>query len=85
MPCVSAPKPPIPSLPGGIKLEVPIPSVPNASVPNVCCTLPGLPSISIPTPLPPLLVNPAFVATLRAALSAAHDFFDQLPLTCPRG
>jgi hypothetical protein len=84
MPCAPIPKPPLPSLPAGISLTPPIPQPPALTVPNACCLLPALPITTPPIPLPSIVVNPAFIAGLRAALSAAHDYFDSLPLTCPR-
>jgi hypothetical protein len=84
LPCVSIPRPPLPQLPAGINLSASIPKPPQLTVPNACCLLPVLPITTPPIPLPPLLVNPAFIAGARAALKAAQDYFDGLPLVCPR-
>jgi hypothetical protein len=38
----------------------------------------------LPLPLPPLAVNPGVVAAIREALSLVEQFYDSIPLTCPR-
>lgn len=88
MPCVAAPTPPLPSLPAGLSLAptLPTPSVPTAASPAQlpCCTLPKVPPFTLPSPVGPLVMNPAFVGALRAATQAVEQFLDALPLACPR-
>lgn len=83
-PCVPIPTLPHPSLPSGISLAPPLPSLPAESLPNVCCLLPALASPKTPIPLPPLVVNPAFIVALREGLAAIEAYFDAIPLDCPR-
>lgn len=84
MPCIPSPKLPIPSLPAGISISVPLPPLPSISLDGACCILPTLQTPKIPIPLPPLVVNPALVATLRAGLAAIEAYEAAIPLDCPR-
>lgn len=84
MPCVPVPKPPLPSIPKGLSLSAPLPSPPQLTVKAPCCILPALTTPPIPAILPPLAVNPGLVTTIREALKAIEDYFDQIPLDCPR-
>jgi len=84
MPCNPVPSIPIPTLPDGISLALPLPNPPSVSTPSPCCLLPELPPITLPITLPPAIVNIAFVATLRVAIEAANAWLESLPLTCPR-
>lgn len=88
MPCVASPVPTLPSLPAGLSLAAPIPSFspPTATLPSglPCCSLPQVPSFSIPNPFGPLVINPGVVTALAGALAAMESFLDALPLACPR-
>lgn len=87
MACIPNPVPEIPELPAGLTIQAPFPSVPAlapGAVP-ICCNLPVFPvSIPVPTPLPPIAVNPAIMATIEAGIAAARAWRRSLPLDCPR-
>lgn len=84
MPCVPLPRLPLPTLPEGISISVPLPPFPAISIDSPCCLLPPLQTPKIPIPLPPLVVNPALVATIRAGLAAIEAYEAMIPLDCPR-
>ena len=84
MPCIPIPKLPLPQLPFPFSFSLPLPPIPPVNIAIPCCILPPLRIPQIPLPLPPLVVNPAVVTTIRTALAAAQAYLDALPLDCPR-
>lgn len=84
MPCIPIPKLALPSVPTGINLSPTLPTFNPPGIPNFCClTPPRIPPFP-PLPLPPLVVNPAFVATIEAAIEAAESYIASLEPECPR-
>lgn len=84
-PCIPLPKDPIPKPPDGLTLTAPVMVPPIPEVPGIpCCKLPILPPIPIPTVLPSLTVNPAFLAVLHKGLDAIDAWEASIPLNCPR-
>jgi hypothetical protein len=51
---------------------------------TACCKLPVIPPITIPIPIPPLVLNPVVIATINAALQTIDAYLDLLALPCPR-
>ena len=85
MPCTPIPKASTPTLPANIRLTPPIPDPPVPNVPGTpCCILPATQKPKIPVPQPPGVMNPAFAATLHAALQTVESYLSSLPLDCPR-
>ncbi len=84
MPCIPIPKPPLPSIPGGFTLSVPLPTIPSVTLNAPCCVLPSLTTPQIPLPLPPLAVNPAVVTLIRSATALVEAWWDSIPMDCPR-
>lgn len=84
MPCTPSPVAALPTPPAGLTLTAPIPAIPKSSVETPCCSLPTLPPIPIPKLLPPLTVNPAFLALLHKGLDAIDAWEAKLLPKCPR-
>jgi hypothetical protein len=80
VPCLKIPIPPIPTLPPGLTLGVPIPVV--SFDPALCCKILPFPLVTPPIPLPPLVLNPAVIAIINEKLTALNAYFDQLTIDC---
>ncbi len=77
------PVPPIP-LPPGFSVAPPsLPPIPDIDLQN-CCKNIAFSLPPIPLPLPPLVVNPAFIAALTNAMAIVQAYLDSLPLFCPK-
>jgi hypothetical protein len=83
VPCIPIPKLPIPTLPDGITLALPLPSI-HVTIPGFCCLLPGGIPIDIAPVLPPLTLTSALLLDLEAGLAAVEAWIASLPLDCPR-
>lgn len=83
MACVPIPEIPQPVLPAGFSLTPPAPfPLPYAA--GICCQTINFTTGAPPLPLPPLIVNPAFIIALTHAISVAQAYIDALPVTCPK-
>lgn len=82
MPCIAAPKVPVPTLAG---LSLAPPALPSVSFdPNLCCK--QLP-FSIPTPPLPLgagMITPATIAIVTQAMAKIQTFLASLSIPCPK-
>lgn len=86
MACIPLPKLDLPTLPAPLSLTPPAPPTVSidANLP-FCCKVASLAgSFSIPIPIPPLVLNPAVIAIINAALGAVDAYLDALPLSCPK-
>lgn len=81
MACVPIPSVPIPQLPPGVSIGVPIPSV-EFDV-TICCKLLSFSQVAPPLSLN-VPLNPAIQAVITSTLQALQNYFDSLPLDCPR-
>lgn len=84
MPCTPAIPVPLPSLPAPLSVSLPIPTPPIPSIPNICCIQQTLPSLSIPVPIGPLVLNPATVAAARGAFQIIEAYLEARTIPCPR-
>lgn len=83
IPCLPIPIPQLPALP--LPFSFALPGLPGLAIKaNVCCLSINLGNLIPPIPLPPLIVNPAFVATIRKAINVVQVWIDQFQLPCPR-
>lgn len=83
MACIPLPPIPFPVLPSGFSVSPPaLPPVPVSGA--VCCKQIAFSAVSPPLPLPPLVVNPAFIAALTAAMKVVQTYIDAIPLECPK-
>jgi hypothetical protein len=84
MACIPVPSLPFPVLPAPLSLSPPLPPTPP-TVPGaiLCCKLPPVPPPPIPIPIPPLILNPALLASLNAFIDQARAYINSLPLKCP--
>jgi len=83
MGCLPLPPIPFPVLPAGFSITPPDP-YPKPYPPGICCQVIGFPVPSPPLPLPPFVVNPAFIAALTAAMKTVQAYVDAIPLKCPK-
>lgn len=85
MPCIPVPQLTPPTLPTGINLAPPLPTLPSIWIANPCCLLPPLQTPQLPFQLPPIPANPTFVALIRAAMASIAAYKLAIPTKCPRG
>lgn len=80
------PKPPLPNVPTGLSLAplIPQPPIPDLNGAIPCCVLPPITIPPIPNPLGALVLTSPVLQALRAAVLAAENYFDSIPLDCPR-
>ncbi len=83
VPCVPIPIPTLPAIPAPFSLTPPAIPQPSTSF-NACCVNVSLGDLLPPVALPPFIVNPALVTTLRQASKAAQSWLQNLPIRCPR-
>lgn len=83
MACVPIPVIPQPVLPSGFNLNPPAP-FPLPYPTGICCQTVNFGIGGPPLPLPPFVVNVAFIAALTAAIAVAQAYIDAIPLTCPK-
>lgn len=79
--CLPIPTIPKPSLPLGISLGFPSPSV--TLDPALCCKLLPFP-FNVTIPLPAGTINVAVLASIATYIDAANAWLDALQPTCPR-
>lgn len=84
MPCIPIPKPGLPSIPDGLTLSVPQPTLPAETIPGACCILPPTPLPALPPLIPAIVLNAGVMAGIKDGLALVEDYFDSLPLDCPR-
>lgn len=83
MACVDLPLPTLPTLPVPLTLGVSLSlSLPPLGL-DFCCKILALPSVSIPIPLPTLVLNPAFIATLNGFIASMNSYHDAITFSCP--
>lgn len=83
MACIDLPLPTVPTLPFGLTLGVPLDvSIPGGTL-DFCCKILDLPPVSLPIPLPPLILNAGVISALNAAISAVNAYHDALTFSCP--
>jgi hypothetical protein len=81
MACVPIPPLPLIELPPGITLGA---SVPTLSFDEtLCCKIASFSFATPPIPLPPLVLQPAIIATINTALAALAAYHASLPFDCP--
>lgn len=80
--CNAMPIPPVPVLPSGITLAVPLPSAPPFDVKLCCKILQLVPGIAFP-PIG-FALNSAVIATINAKLREITNYLRLLPFQCPR-
>ena len=81
MPCLATPSVTLPTLPAPLTLAPP--ALPDITLPTFCCKLPPIPIQIPPIPIPPLLLNPAIIATLNGYIAVLQSYLQSLPLKCP--
>jgi len=81
MACIPIPSVPFPTLPSGITLTPPIPSVEFDA--ELCCKIAQFEATAPPVSIG-VALNPAIAAAITAALQGVQDYLDALPLDCPR-
>lgn len=83
MACVAIPPIPLPPIPFPLSLTPPdLPPLPFPL--GICCQVVQFTLVPPPIPLPPFILNPAFVAGLTAAIKSVQAYIDAIPLTCPK-
>lgn len=83
MPCIAVPEISIPSLPAPFSFGASQP--PSVSFdPELCCKIIQFPLKLPPLPLPPGVLNPAFITAMNAAKSQVTAFIRSLSFNCPR-
>lgn len=87
MGCLVLPIPPLPTLPPGIGLGIPIPGPPDLNLPDFCCKSPDINKFikanTPPLPYPYVLLNPAVIATLNGYITAVNTYLRSIPINCP--
>lgn len=83
MACIPLPAVTPPVLPAPFSIAPPAPPAISVAL-TACCKLSVIPPLTIPIPIPPLVLNPAVIATINAALQTVDAYLDALALPCPR-
>lgn len=82
MACVEFPLPTLPTLPVPLTLGIEL-SLTLALDIDFCCKIVSIPPFTIALPLPPLVLNPAFIATLNGFIASINAYHDALSFDCP--
>jgi hypothetical protein len=82
MACIDLPVPTLPTLPAPLTIAL---ALPTLDLPDLtyCCKMPPLPVSIPPIPIPSLVLNPAFIATLNAFIQQMNTYLNSIPLNCP--
>lgn len=83
MPCIAVPVPTIPTIPAPFTLGATQPPTVTFD-PAACCQLLPAPISSPPVPLPPQILNPAFIAAINQATQQVTAALRAIAFNCPR-
>lgn len=82
MACIELPDVSAPVLPPPLTITPPSLTTPGLDI-NLCCKMPPISIPSVPLAIPPIILNPAVIATLNAYIASAVDYINSLSLPCP--
>jgi len=83
VPCLVGPKLGEPTLP--FPLSATAPSIPSFNFnPKLCCNFIQIKTPPLTVALPPGVLNPAVVATIRAGIRTVRNWVNSFQLPCPR-
>ena len=83
MPCIAAPKLPVPTLPGPLTLAPP--ALPEVDFdPNFCCKELPFQVVPPPIPLAPGTINPGTIAIVTQTMAQVQAFLNAQALPCPK-